>query len=407
MSKFNFANISQNQIDTSKYSVYEKKTNHYIQWGERNIYPDYLIDLYHNSSTHATCVNSIVEAIIGEGLISNYDFALDKANLEGESWNNILMKVAKDFYMFGGYALEIIWSKDRTKIAEVYHIDFSYLRAKEKNYRGQIPGYYIYNEWAKTAYKRNLEDIPYLPCFSEKTNVEEPNQIYVYQPYTPGCNYYPIPTYQGGLKVIDLESDIDTFHLANINNGLSPSLAITTFTNSTEDERQQIERMLQQQYSGTDKAGRMLYMDVASKEEKPEIETIQTNANDSYYEVLNESTTQKILTAHRITSPEIFGIMTPGIRIGNQDAVTEAYLLFLNTVIKPLQQSILNGFDYILEYNYPDIELGIIQLNLFDNNIEEEDTVTTGIDAEVGDDDKLEKKIEEADVENNNNITND
>jgi hypothetical protein len=47
---------------------------------------------------------------------------------------------------------------------------------------------------------------------------------------------------------------------------------------------------------------------------------------------------EKILTAHRITSPEIFGIMTPG-KLGGKDEVTDAYLLFINTVVRPFQQT--------------------------------------------------------------------
>jgi len=398
MGNFKFSSISQNLVDAEKYSVYEKKTEHYVRWGHRNNFPNYLIELYHNSSIHATCVNAITEAIVGQGLISNNNTVLDKANLDNESWNEIFAKVALDYYLFGGFALEIIWSKDRKSIAEVYHIDFSYLRAKEKDYRGKIPGYYISDEWDKMQYVKNLDNIPYLPVFNPSKNKDETNQLYLHQPYTPGSKYYPIPLYQGAIKVIDLDSEIDTFHLANIKNGLAPSLAITTFTNGTEDEREQIERMLQSQYSGAEKAGRMLYMDVASREEMPEIKTIDLNVADGYYSELNESTTQKILTAHRITSPMMLGIKTAG-QLGGREEVENAYLLFLNTVIKPLQQDILDCLNYIMDYNYPGTELGVIQTNLFENNAEE-DAVVTGTDAEVGEDDALEQQIEDADINN-------
>ena len=47
------------------------------------------------------------------------------------------------------------------------------------------------------------------------------------------------------LRVIDLDTEVDNFHINNIKNGLAPSIAITTFTNADEDERQAIEAMLQ------------------------------------------------------------------------------------------------------------------------------------------------------------------
>jgi hypothetical protein len=63
------------------------------------------------SSIHGTCVNATVEAIVGNGLTSDRPDTLDFANYDNESWNDIFKKVAKDLKLFGGFALEIIWSK--------------------------------------------------------------------------------------------------------------------------------------------------------------------------------------------------------------------------------------------------------------------------------------------------------
>jgi hypothetical protein len=339
---------------------------------------------------------------MGDGLTCDNPEILDKANNDGETWNDILAKVAKDYKLFGAFALEIIWSKDRTKIAEVYHIDFSLLRAKNKNHRGKVPGYWISDEWGRKANFQEMLDVPFLPVFNPATNRDEPNQIYVHQPYRPGMRYYPMPDYVGALKVIDLDVEVDTFHLANVKNGGAPSIAITTFTNANEDDRAAIEMNLQNQYAGARNAGRILYMDVDAPENAPKIETIETNTADGYYSELNDSTTQKILTAHRITSPEIFGIMTPG-KLGGKEEVMNAYLMFLNTVIKPFQSSILDVFNYILDFNYGEVKLGIIQTKLFEDGSTEEEVVS-GLDSENGEDATLEAQIERSD-EINQDIT--
>jgi hypothetical protein len=70
--------------------------------------------------------------------------------------------------------------------------------------------------------------------------------------------YYPVPDYVGALKVIELDAQIDTFHLNNISNGAVPSLAITTFTNANEEEREAIEIMLRNQYGGAENAGSLI-----------------------------------------------------------------------------------------------------------------------------------------------------
>jgi len=387
------------------FNVYEKKDK-YIKWGVDNRFPYVVVNAYQNSSIHAACINSVIRAIIGEGLITENNLILDQANKDGETWNEIFHKIVTDYYIFGGFALEIIWSKDRKSIAEVYHIDFTYLRAKEKNLRGKIPGYYISNEWNKLNWIQEITDVPYLPVFNTNTSKDEPNQIYVFNPYNPTLEYYPLPVYNGCLDLALLDSSVDKFHLANITNGMTPSIAITTFTNANEDERQAIEMNLQNQYAGAHNAGRLLYMDVDSKENAPLIQTIDTNTADGYYEVINNSTRDKILSGHRITSPEILGIMTPGLRIGDQNAATTAYLLFLNTVIKPYQQVILDSLTKIMNINYPDIKLGIMQTKLFDDGTEETE-ITTGVDAEANESNTLETQIEVADridnnVDNNN-----
>lgn len=394
--KIKFANI-QRDTYAKKYGR-EKKDSKYIKWGTDNSYPDYLIELYNHSSTHAACVNAIVEAVKGEGLTTENEAILDRAN-KYESWNDVYNKVALDYKLFGGFALEIIWSKDRERIAEVYHIDFSYLRASEKNHRNICPGYYIYDNWAKT-HKINtivdLDEIPYLPVYNPLSKIDEPKQIYVHQPYSPGKQYYPLPDYTGGSKVIDLDQEVDNFHINNIKNGLTPSLSITTFTNATDDERMAIEQMLRDQYSGTNNAGNLMYIDVDDPANAPVITPINQNGGDTYYTTVNDMVVQKILTAHRITSPALLGIKENTGLGNNADELETAYRLFLNTVVLPYQQSILSCFETILGYNYQDITLGVVQKDpLYEGNLGEEKEVVTSQEADVEEVAELEDKVEE------------
>lgn len=410
MAKLKFSNITKEGGERN--AITERKNKDFVSFGQYNSFPQELIELYNNSSIHNTCVNAIVDGIIGEGLTANPEFVLDVANSTGESWNDLLKKVALDYKLYGGFSLEVIWNKGRTKVAEVYHIDFSWLRAKEKNYRGQIPGYFISDEWA-TNYRFgggygnvSTNDLPYLPIYNPRTAVAEPKQLLVYRPYRPGMSYYPLPDYVGALRVIDLDQEVDNFHINNIKNGLSPSLAITTFTNANEDEREAIERMLQLQYAGTSNAGSLLYLDVDSPENAPQITPINSNGSDDYYIAINDMVTQKILTAHRITSPMILGIKTEG-QLGGREEVIDAYLLLINTVIRPFQQDILAIFEDLLEMKYPELEiiLGIQQLKLFSDGTEETDVVTS-IDAEIGEDAELEADIQEANIEANGGLNN-
>ena len=394
--KLNFASIAYD-VDGARKSGKESIAKEMVKFGEYNDFPDYLVNLYNNSSTHETCINAIVEAIKGDGLTAEPAFVLDTANRMGESWNDTFSKVAKDYYLFGGFALEVIYNKARTKISEIYHVPFASVRAKEANHRGQCEYYYIARDWdTRGKYEVDLTKALQMPAYNPHKKDEQASQLYYYKPYHPLQHYYPLPKYVGGLKVVELDTEVDNFHVSNIKNGLAPSLSITTYTNASDDDRRAIENQLRLQYQGSSQAGQMLYMDVPNRDMKPDIEPIQQNGADGYYTTINDMVVQKILTAHRITSPLLIGIQQPG-SLGNRNEMLDAYTLFLNMVIKPYQQDILSVFEEMLEMKYPnvDIVLGVEQKQILDVGELEVDVITSK-DADAGEDAMLENEIEDS-----------
>jgi len=204
-------------------------------------------------------------------------------------------------------------------------------------------------------------------------------------------DYYPLPDYMGSLKTIELDVQVDNFHTNNLKNGLAPSLAITTFTDANDEDREAIERMLRQAYAGTDNAGSLMYMDVANKDQAPIITPIPQNGADGYYTTVNDMVTQKILTGHRITSPMLLGIKTEG-QLGGRTELLDAYQHFLTTVIYPMQSDILKTFESIFKINGVDTTLGIQQIQLFEDG--EQIDVVTSVESDVAESDVLEAKVE-------------
>jgi hypothetical protein len=372
--KIHFSKID--RFHLNKVTNRESKEGKYIKSGDDNKFPQKLIELYNESSIHNSCVKAITEAVIGGGLTANQDFFLDKANRK-ETWNDIFSKVVIDFYLHGSFALEIIWSKDRSRIAEAYHIDFSHVRAEEKDYRGEIPGWYISSDWGKYgSINKDRKDILHLPSFNPDTNLDEPNQLFVLDSYAPGQEVYPLPVYVGALKTIALDISVDTFHLSNIANGLAPSMMITTFTGGSDDDVQAVEQMLRANYGGPTNAGALMHIDCDSPENAPKIEPIPQNGADGYYNTINETVTQKILTAHRITSPLLIGIQQPG-SLGNRNEMIDAFLLFQHNVVEPIQQDVIKPLEYLLEFNHPNITLGVKTSMLFEDGETQEEVVTS------------------------------
>ena len=117
-------------------------------------------------------------------------------------------------------------------------------------------------------------------------------------------------------------------------------------------------------------------MDVADKETAPIITPIPQNGADAYYSTVNDLVMQKILTAHRITSPMLLGIKESG-QLGGRAEMLDAHLLFLNLVILPFQQEMLKCFEGVMSFNYPDIVLGIDQKRLLEDGSQEEEVVVS------------------------------
>lgn len=376
--KFTFKTINNNKLRQFNYHE-DKKNKEFVKNGSDNLFPQHIIEMYNRSSINGACINSIVEGIIGQGLTANEEVYLERANSHNESWNDIFAKAALDYKLHGSWALEIIYSNDRTRL-EAYHIDFSYVRAAEKDHRGHIPGYFISSKWdSKARFTNNVyesQDIEYLPTYNPDKKLEEPRQLYVHRDYRPGQEYYPLPDYVAALRVIELDTEIDNFHTNNLKNGLAPSLSITTFTNGSDDQLRQIEEQLNANYGGTNNAGSLIFMDVPDKEMAPIITPISPAATDTYYTTINDLVMQKILTAHRITSPMLLGIKEAG-QLGGRAEMLDAHLLFLNLVIMPFQQELLKCFEDIMKFMYPDIVLGIDQKKLLDDGETEQEVIVS------------------------------
>lgn len=383
--------------------VFEDDKGKIVYYGENNDFPHYITELYNKSSINATAINAITDAIIGGGLTTEDSTVLDRANRDGESWNDIFKKIALDRALFGGYALEIIWSNDRTKITDVYHVDFSYIRAHRCDHRGNVPGYFVSSEFENKGRLRvKDDDVIYLPRYS-KVDRTSPSQLFYFNNYRPGMKYYPLPDYNGGLNIIALDAEIDNFHMNNIKNGLAPSLSITTFTNADAEDRETIERQLRQAYAGSDNAGSLIYMDVANKDEAPIITPIPQNGADGYYTTVNDMVLQKILTAHRIVSPMLLGIRTEG-QLGGRTELLEAQALFLKNVIEPKQSDILSTIEDLLAVNGYTEPIGVEQVRIFEDG--EEVDVVTSVEAESGEDKDLEQDIETKEINNGEYPTN-
>jgi hypothetical protein len=364
--------LSINLSTTTAPVVTETRGKEYISYGTEdwaNLYPQFLIDLYYNSSTQAAIINATAELIAGEGIVIEDESERDleavvklkkffaSAN-SNETLDEVIKKIAFDFKLQGAFALNVVWSQDRTQIAEIYHIDCSKIRAERPNEMGKVEGYLGEGDWSNTRANK-----PYrVPAFNTNDRTSA-NQILYTGLYSPSMNSYYTPDYVAANNWALVDQRVAEYHLNNISNGFTGSFMIS-FANGvpTQEERFQIEQSLAAKFTGADNAGKFILTFSDDKTRTPEITAITPDSLDKQFLALQELLVQNILTGHRVTSPVLMGIKSDTGLGNNADELNSASNYYLNTVCMPYQAHIIKTLRKIFTVNNMDMPVRFEQL---------------------------------------------
>ena len=339
LDRLSFAGIS---LPTFK----ENKTKGYTTFGEDNLYPQKLIDLYNKSPKHNAIVNQKSSYIAGESFEIYADDTLNKAkafdklrNINAfEDYESFNTKISQDFELFDGYYIEVIWNKAKTEIAELYHLPFQNVRL------GKDCAYYS-EDWSNSR-----EAVIEYPLFNPTTR--ENKQVYAFKMYRAGQGKYPLPSYIGALKYIEIDVEIGNYYLSNIKNGFFAQTVIQMFKGQPTPEEMRIaKRRFKKNYQGAEaeESGGLIIMYNEQNEKPAEITNLQPSDFDKQFQQLNDQVQEEIFVGHRVSTPVIFGIATPG-TLGQRNEIIEGYELFQTSYIEPRQKIKDSSFNVVFQY---------------------------------------------------------
>jgi len=336
--------IKSYQFETVQLPTFEEiiKSRDWVFFGGDNLWPQHSVQLYNYSSINRACINAKRDAVWGKQLlVDGIDANLVMAN-SSQTLREVYNKAAMDLVLHNGFSLNTVLRQDREGISEFYHIDFTKIRSGKTDIFDIVKDFYYCTDWSNIRlYKPRI-----LPAFN--LNAEEPSQIWYYKNYQPAQTYYPINDWIGARVSCEIDINIKNFHLQNLQNGFFGSVLIAMNNGIPgEEEREQIYRHLVDKYGGSNHAGSIYLTFSDDKEHEPTITPIGINNSDTFYSVLDEQIRNVVLTSHRITSPKLVGIETPG-QLGSKDEIMEGWAHFLATVIVPLQEQLITEFEKIL-----------------------------------------------------------
>ena len=319
----------------------------FVQWGENNAYPDYLLSLSKECPTLRSVILGTTDFVVGDnqsvaqlgGLPQNI------MNLRGDTIRGQVEDLARDFMTYGGFALQVIRGLDGS-VVEIYYLDIRFLRSNKDN-----TVFYYSEKWA-SGRRGHMNVYPAFQPISperwaqldeDERNRHASSVLFVKNIHT---QTYPFPVYGAAVKSCEIERAIDDYHLNAIDNGFTSSLIVNFNNGVPADEiKDEVERGFNEKFSGHRNAGRICFSwndnkDAATTITEPKVEDFGDR-----YNALAKHCRQQIFTAFR-ANPNLFGIPTESLGF-SQEEYESSFRLYNRTCVKPVQRIICDAYDRI------------------------------------------------------------
>jgi hypothetical protein len=334
----------------------QKRGETHISWGENNLYPQFLVSLYYNSSIHQGIVNSKVKYIASSGLDSD---STDKAKWElikkngnaPYSLDEIAVMLANDQEILNSFA--VLFKKNPiSKFWDAHHVPVELIR-KSSNEE-----YYEYSEnWKernqseeKTGYKliksidflslQDKEVLLYVSAKSKQHLVDDKTKQLT-------KSVYPIPSYSGCISSILASVEMNYFRYSEVVNGFKGGTIINVPTGepNNQDEKKKIVAKLKGESSDRDKQGGIVVTFSKSQETAPSVVQINGNNLDQRYLLTQESIVDEIMVGHSVINPALFSVKTAG-QLGGTAELETAYSIFMNNYAQDRQKTITDALEH-------------------------------------------------------------
>ncbi len=353
----------------------DKKTGA-IFWGTDNLYPQFLMGLYSDNPVHSGIVNQKVKFITAGGIQVNTEEQMANGR-SPYTLQEVVEIICRDNEITDAYA--VLFKKDLvTGKWFCQPIDIELIRATEDGV-----WYEKSDDWSKakqdplkTGYRRykniqkmNSEDTEVLMY-----TITRPKQRIIPGKKELTANYYPTPTYSGAITSIMAGIEMDYFTYSEVVNSYKGEavIALNNGVPETQQEEDEIINRIKNDATERDRQGGITILFAEGKDQAPDIHQLNGNDLDKRYIESNKEILRKIMIAHSVISPALFGVLSETM-FGGKEEMEIAYKLFQENYAKYRQNSISEAFNWAWKKLNKE-ELGMIFkdyiLNL-EQNIEE------------------------------------
>ena len=315
----------------------------WVKFDVDNLYPERVMEIVNSSPLQKSILESKKTYILGAGLEPT-DENIYTPNMI-ETWQQLIEKCTNDFVYLNAFAVQVILNESGNRFS-FYHQPVSQVRLGNYNERNLIEKAYLCTDWRKAQRNRNVVEIP---MFGTETPQKGKAYLMYFKPEQVGEYYYSIPDYMAASNYIMADAALSQYYNNYIHNNFSANLAIRFPIEPTEEKKRELYENLVKSFGGAENAGNILCL-FGEGGVVPEISSIESVNADLYNSVV-DIIKLALVSANRLTSPILAGIVTSSGFSSKSDEMIAAYSLYKLTVINAARQFILQGFNKMIEMN--------------------------------------------------------
>lgn len=318
-----------------------------VLFGNDNLYPNFLLELFNTCALHKGIINSKVDYIIGDGVFNKVTGEAFNPMVNGvDTLEEFVQKITFDSVIHGYFTVEVVYNL-LGKPIEFIHVPAHSIRVNRSATRFNHCDDWFANSRNVLSYDRWIRGV----------NEDGKAKLFYHKDYTPNVNnVYGTPEYSGAIKSLETAIAIQDFHLNNITNGFSVASVISFYGQTLPPEKKRdFQKKIEKAYTGTSGA-RYIIEFITADGKAPEIQNIGSNDWDKAYDIVKKSVEQDILVAHSASSPLLFGLQQEG-KLGGSTELKDAYHNFKNLYVKNKRNKIESGLNKLFsDAGYPTIE---------------------------------------------------
>jgi hypothetical protein len=309
-----------------------------IYFGQDNLFPQLLNQMYYTSPIHGAIVDFTVKAAIGGGFSVENVGGDARAKVDFETFKrthrlkNAVKEVARDVKLHNRCHFILKYS-DSGKYLKAERVDPSTIR-----YR--LDGDFDFStDWSTNRDRRTIKAYRLgEPCTGER--------LYTYGEKGAGQDVYPLPTYSSALNWIFLDGEQSFLHKQNIQESIFPSMVIRRPKRFA--SRKEMDEFVEglQRKKGAETAGHIMVLTGDGQENLPDVIAAPVNQNDKLFLQTSKEIKDNICFSHEI-NPSIMGIKVSG-SLGNAQELEMSYAIFEKNVVLPFREMVEEVFNDLM-----------------------------------------------------------